>query len=319
MDLQLDPASPVPLYHQIAEALRYRISTGRLKPGDPLPPLRLAARRWRVNLHTVRQAYATLANLGLVQIRRPAGATVIGPASRPAHFAGHPARLDRFLERVLTTAKTEHGLTPFQLARLLTVKPQGAAVRHVAVVECSESQCIDLASQLERRWDIAAQPWCLARPGDLPNGEIVATYFHYNELRKRFPKRFPRIRFIAIRPDDALPASIATRWRGRQTPELLICEREPTMLAMILSDLSNLFPSERYHLKPKLLKSPAASLTARDPRPRLVAPRIWGSLTPEQRADPRVMEIRYVFDPAQLERLADDLQWPERVQQGKSA
>ncbi len=28
MKLRLDPASPVPLYHQIVEALRYRIATG---------------------------------------------------------------------------------------------------------------------------------------------------------------------------------------------------------------------------------------------------------------------------------------------------
>src|SRR5262245_48034254 len=46
MRLQLDPQSPVPLYHQLAESLRYRIATGALRPGQPLPPLREAARRW---------------------------------------------------------------------------------------------------------------------------------------------------------------------------------------------------------------------------------------------------------------------------------
>ncbi len=319
MDLRLDPASPVPLYHQIAEAIRYRISTGALKAGGGLPPLRLAAKRWGVNLHTVRQAYSTLAELGLVRIRRPAGARVVGPRSGPAEPTGRAARLQRFVAKVLADAQTTHGLSAFELARLLTVRPPSASGRRVAVVECSETQCADLAGQLERRWEITAEPWCLSREGDLPDGEIVATYFHYNDLRRRFPRRFETIRFVAIRPDDALPTRAAARRRGGKSPEMLVCEREPTMLAMILSDLSNLFPPERFRLTPHLLKDPASLLAARDTRLRLVAPRIWGSLTAEQRADARVMEIRYVFDRVQLDRLADDLNWPERSREEKTA
>jgi regulatory GntR family protein len=78
----LDPASPVPLYHQLAEALRYRIATGALAPGTALPPLRAAARQWGVNLHTVRHAYAALASLGLVRTRAPHGTLVLGGAPR---------------------------------------------------------------------------------------------------------------------------------------------------------------------------------------------------------------------------------------------
>lgn len=320
MDLRLDPASPVPLYHQIAEAIRYRISTGDLKTGDALPPLRLAAKRWGVNLHTVRQAYSTLAELGLVRIRRPTGATVVGPRAGAARPSGEAARLQRFVKKILTDAQSRHGLSAFQLARLLTVPPHTAGARHVAVVECSETQCIDLAAQLESRWEITADPWCLSRTDDLPDGEIVATYFHYNDLRRRFPRRFEKIQFIAIRPDAALPARVAARRRGGKSREILVCEREPTMLAMILSDLSNLFPPERFRLTPHLLKTPASLLTGRDARLRLVAPRIWGSLSAGERADPRVMEIRYVFDPVQLDRLADELHWPERShQEEKSA
>ncbi len=318
MNLRLDPASPVPLYHQIAEAIRYRLSTGQIKPGDALPPLRLAAARWGVNLHTVRQAYSSLAELGLVRIRRPAGAIIDARASGDQRSAD-PARLRRFVAKVLNDAQTNHGLSAFQLARLLTVKPPSVGVRRVAVVECSETQCIDLAAQLERRWEIAADPWCLARQGDLPDSEIIATYFHYNDLRHRFPQRFHKIEFIAIRPDDALPTRVAARRRGESAREILVCEREPTMLAMILTDLSNLFRPEKFRLVPHLLKTTASLLPRRDARLRLVAPRIWGNLSAEQRADPRVVEIRYVFDPVQLERLADELQWPERILGEKSA
>ena len=56
-----DPQSPVPLYHQIAEALRARMERGELRAGDALEPMRQAAERFGVNLHTVRHAYTALA------------------------------------------------------------------------------------------------------------------------------------------------------------------------------------------------------------------------------------------------------------------
>jgi GntR family transcriptional regulator len=315
MNLRLDADSPVPLYHQIAEAIRYRISTGELKPGDALPPLRDAAKRWGINLHTIRKAYSTLSEIGMVRIRRPAGATVVGPRAGTVRQSGEAARLQRFVRGVLSQARSRHGLSAIQLARLLTVQPQTTGSRRVAVVECSETQCVDLASQLERRWEITADPWCLSRQDDLPDCDIVATYFHYNDLRQRFPQRLERIHFIAIRPDETLPKRVAARQRGGKPREILVCEREPTMLSMILSDLSNLFPPARFELTPHLLKGPASLPAGRDARLRLVAPRIWGSLSAEQRADPRVMEIRYVFDPMQIDRLADELHWPERIRQ----
>ena len=57
MKLRLDRASPVPLYCQLAESLRWQISTGALAPGQRLPALRAAAAELGVNLHTVRAAY----------------------------------------------------------------------------------------------------------------------------------------------------------------------------------------------------------------------------------------------------------------------
>jgi DNA-binding transcriptional regulator YhcF (GntR family) len=315
MILRLDHDSPVPLYHQIAEAIRYRISTGDLKTGAALPPLRTAAELWAVNLHTVRKAYAALADIGMVRIRRPARATVVGRPNESGRKTAEGVRLQRFLEKVVGDAKARHGLSPFQLARLLTVQPRSSGFCRVAVVECSETQCNDLAAQLVRRWGIQAEPWCLTRQDDLPDGEIVATYFHYNDIRRRFPQRLAKIHFIAIRPDETLPKRITALQRDRRPREILVCEREPIMLSMIVSDLSTLLPRERFRLTPHLLKNPAALPAGRDSRLRLVAPRIWGSLSDEQRADPRIMEIRYVFDQVQIDRLAEELHWPERIQQ----
>ena len=77
MKLALDPENPVPLYRQIAEAIRYRIATGRLMPGQTLPPLREAATLWGVNRHTVQRTYAELARDGLVQMNGALGTRIL--------------------------------------------------------------------------------------------------------------------------------------------------------------------------------------------------------------------------------------------------
>ena len=42
---QIDPESPVPLYHQIAQAIRAQMERAELRPGDALEPMRQAAER----------------------------------------------------------------------------------------------------------------------------------------------------------------------------------------------------------------------------------------------------------------------------------
>jgi len=76
MLLRLNRESPTPLYHQIVQAIRWRIGTGELRAGDPLPAVRDASLRWGVNYHTVRRAYQELAQLGWIETVQGAGTTV---------------------------------------------------------------------------------------------------------------------------------------------------------------------------------------------------------------------------------------------------
>src|SRR6267378_8380964 len=146
--IELDPYSPVPLYHQLAESLRQMVESGTLAPGDVLPPLRQAAREWGINLHTVRHAYRSLADAGIVRTTVPRGTVVLGPAPPPA--APPAARPDDFLERMLREAR-EHGLSPDDVRRRLqqVVSTTPTSVRAqldvVHVIECSTSQALDLA------------------------------------------------------------------------------------------------------------------------------------------------------------------------------
>ena len=357
MPPNLDPASPVPLYHQLAELLRYRIATGALAPGTALPPLRAAARQWGVNLHTVRHAYAALAALGLVRTRAPHGTLVLGGAPRRGDTgnAGAGRRgsrrrdaaarsdngtADEFLARTLREAQERFGLDPAELGRRLALMDETArAGEPVHVVECSETQAADLALQLSGRWNVAARGWSLERPGEPPPGPIVATYFHYNDIRTRWPERFPAAHFVAIHPDPALAARLEA-FRGEQGPRrarrqgsgagrdakgrgaraaatarttVLVCEREAAMARNIAADLKALLSADRFDVTPRVETRAGATLaTASAETPVLFAPRMWAALSAARRADPRAIEIRYLIEPRDLDALGEAMGWRPR-------
>ena len=73
---RLDPRSPTPMYAQIAERLRVAVASGELTRGDSLPSVRALAARIRVNPATVVQAYRTLEEEKIVEMRQGAGSFV---------------------------------------------------------------------------------------------------------------------------------------------------------------------------------------------------------------------------------------------------
>jgi DNA-binding transcriptional regulator YhcF (GntR family) len=311
----LDHESPVPLYHQLAEALRYQIATGVLPPGTLLPALRHAALLWGVNLHTVRRAYAALAEQSLVATRGVTGTRVLPPAGRAR--AGADAGRERFIARVLQEARSKHGIDAAELASLVhsrgarRLAPPGTA----HVVECSRTQCEDLAAQLEARWRVAAVPWPLDRPDPPPPGFILATYFHYNDVRVRLAERLSDVRFAAISPDPAL-RGVLRRSRGRRAfgrLRVVLCDQDPTMARNIAADLSRILPADEFELTTEVTPRPEQWLErARLRAPVLFAPRMWGGLSETARTHPLVHEVRYVFDPNDLETIGRDLGWQAR-------
>ena len=68
--LALDPASALPIYRQVADALRAAIGSGRLAPDTELPGLRDLAADLRVNYHTIARAYQELEDAGLLTRQR---------------------------------------------------------------------------------------------------------------------------------------------------------------------------------------------------------------------------------------------------------
>ncbi|MEU4331274.1 TetR/AcrR family transcriptional regulator C-terminal domain-containing protein [Nonomuraea dietziae] len=70
-------------YLDIVDDVKRRIASGKLKPGDRLPPVRQVARQWGVALATATKAMNTLQQQGVVVARPRVGTVVASPSSGP--------------------------------------------------------------------------------------------------------------------------------------------------------------------------------------------------------------------------------------------
>ncbi len=92
----------MPLYAQLTRAIRFAITTGRLRVGEQLPTVRQLAVELRVNANTVARVYAELERSGILETRRGVG-TFVSARHLPAnHHEDHEQHLkdlvDHFLE-----------------------------------------------------------------------------------------------------------------------------------------------------------------------------------------------------------------------------
>jgi GntR family transcriptional regulator len=74
--ISIDPTLAVPLFEQLATALRSAIIDGRVIGGERLPAARDLARTLGVNVHTVLRGYQLLRDEGLIELHRGRGAVV---------------------------------------------------------------------------------------------------------------------------------------------------------------------------------------------------------------------------------------------------
>jgi GntR family transcriptional regulator len=96
--VQIDPRRHLPIYLQIAEAIRGGVAAGTYRPGEALPSLRELAITLRVNPNTVQRAYDELSREGIVEARRGLGLFVAERApsdARPRAVEEVRAALER--------------------------------------------------------------------------------------------------------------------------------------------------------------------------------------------------------------------------------
>lgn len=117
MRLQLQPASPIPMYLQIVEQIRQRIAAGVLRADDELPSVRVLASEHIINPNTVARAYLELEREGLLAKRRGAGTYVSADATALRESLRVRAVVE-LLDKALIAA-VEFGLTRKQVRALI--------------------------------------------------------------------------------------------------------------------------------------------------------------------------------------------------------
>ncbi len=301
----IDPNHALPLYHQIAEEIRGRIASGNLRVGDSLESMRNAAERYGVNLHTVRHAYLALSRDGLVEMLGARGTRVISEDLPSTLASKNDAPLSGFVRDVIATAKSRYGLDATALAARITAFRTVKAERlpKIAVVECSDWQCRSHANEISRAWNVATHPHPISAE-DAPEADIViATWFHYNDVRRRWPDLLHRVEFVTIRPDLSTLADVtAERW--------WVVESDEATAGAVAGDLTAALEQDSSEIRPHVTSDPGATMDELiDDSPVLFPPRVWAELDPAVREHPRAFELRYVIDSDELKAVANRHRW----------
>ena len=114
IDLRQD--DPRPAYRQIADEVQRAVAVGILRPGEALPATRQLAKDLRLNPNTVQHAYRTLAQEGIIEMRRGLGAFVAAAPRESKRASAAVAR--QIAERALREA-FRHGLLASDLLKAL--------------------------------------------------------------------------------------------------------------------------------------------------------------------------------------------------------
>jgi GntR family transcriptional regulator len=85
MQLRINSSDGVPIYVQILNQVKHLVASGRLAPGEEIPPIRVLAEQLVVNPNTVARAYLELERAGVVTKRHGAGTYVSENRSPMAH------------------------------------------------------------------------------------------------------------------------------------------------------------------------------------------------------------------------------------------
>jgi GntR family transcriptional regulator len=104
VQIHISPSDGVPIYQQIVNQVKYLVASGRLRPGDELPAIRVLAEQLEVNPNTVARAYRELEVVGVVTKRRTAG-TYISDAGSPLARAERLRILTERIDALLAEAR----------------------------------------------------------------------------------------------------------------------------------------------------------------------------------------------------------------------
>lgn len=150
--VMLNPHSPVPLYHQLKEALLAEVQAGRWRPHEVIPPERVLIDRYGISRTTVRQALAELTSEGVLYRRHGKGTFVAPP--RPltqslSQLTGHVEEL-HLLGLAVTTRvlQVKDKPAPAQVATALAMDKNSPALYIQRLVELQAEPLLLMAAWL---------------------------------------------------------------------------------------------------------------------------------------------------------------------------
>jgi len=107
----------VPVYVQIRDQMLQAIGAGKLRPGEQMPTMRQVAVALKVDLNTVRHAYADLEQTGAIVILRARG-TYVAERPPPIDVSRQAKRIDSLAHQSIAAANAA-GIDPIGVAKAM--------------------------------------------------------------------------------------------------------------------------------------------------------------------------------------------------------
>ena len=103
MRLHISTKEGVPIYQQIVTQIKHMVASGRLAPGEIVPPIRVLAEQLFINPNTVARAYRELEAAGIFISRQGSG-TRVSEKGSPLEYSERLQVIDQLVEGLLVEA-----------------------------------------------------------------------------------------------------------------------------------------------------------------------------------------------------------------------
>jgi multiple sugar transport system substrate-binding protein len=163
--MNLDPASPIPLYHQLKTHILERVGGGEYLPGERIPTEHEICDAYGVSRTTARQALTALANEGVI-LRAPRRGSIVAPGWRSTPdnteirlVISDTTRAERIADSIDGSANVNIDVIAYDqihehLMRSVSEgdAPDIALIDHVWVAEFASSHMIYPLDELDPEW-----------------------------------------------------------------------------------------------------------------------------------------------------------------------
>lgn len=208
LNIEIDRNSGIPIYLQIREAIRNKLTDGGLNT-DRLPTEREFADRLGVSRNTVSNAYRELEGEGLIETRIGRGTFVTGSGdlSRKNREMMLKKAVEHSVEEALSLGFT---LDEYHVFSREYVREKRAMLRKkkVVFIECNKEQLAYFTEHLKLDSDIAVLPILLSDINTKPSRQklakaelIITSFFHLEQVQKALSSQKERIMGIGLTPE----------------------------------------------------------------------------------------------------------------------